>query len=246
MTEHFETMKDKIFQSEKLNVLFKKYDSNITSFIKHKYAKNLRGDTKEKMIANMKVKVSRLINRTADATTNFGLLELSNDLAEYFNETHRTNGDEILSMTHFLGKQTEIEIPIELDTEGGCRPYEKKDVWRLKVDAKYSKMSACYIRSGIFAGFVRLFRNNGIIHGKQTYVDPNTEFKAGLVRQKKTDDIFWGMIKPLKLRRYSICDFSAVSGEKIGEVATNIEICASSPFYHHYKPQQSDFIPPKK
>ena len=34
MTEHFETMKDKIFQSEKLNVLFKKYDSNITSFIK--------------------------------------------------------------------------------------------------------------------------------------------------------------------------------------------------------------------
>ena len=54
------------------------------------------------------------------------------------------------------------------------------------------------------------------------------------------------MIKPLKQRRYSICDFSAVSGEKIGEVATNIEICASSPFYHHYKPQQSDFIPPKK
>ena len=246
MTEHFETMKDKIFQSEKLNVLFKKYDSNITSFIKHKYAKNLRGDTKEKMIANMKVKVSRLINRTADATTNFGLLELSNDLAEYFNETHRNNGDEILSMTHFLGKQTEIDIPIELDTEGGCRQYEKKDVWRLKVDAKYSKMSASYIRSGIFAGFVRLFRNNGILHGKQTYIDPNTEFKAGLVRQKKTDDIFWGMIKPLKLRRYSICDFSAVSGEKIGEVATNIEICASSPFYHHYKPQQSDFIPPKK
>ena len=100
MTEHLETMKDKIFHSEKLNVLFKKYDSNITSFIKHKYAKNLRGDTKEKMIANMKVKVSRLINRTADATTNFGLLELSNDLSEYFNGL-RTNGDEILSMTHF-------------------------------------------------------------------------------------------------------------------------------------------------
>ena len=53
----------------------------------------------------MKVKVSRLINKTADATTNFGLLELSNDLSEYFNGL-RTNGDEILSMPHFLGKQS--------------------------------------------------------------------------------------------------------------------------------------------
>ena len=104
MVEHFETMKDKIFQSEKLESLFKKYSTkenpcNITSFIKKKYG------SKKNVVANMKVKVSRLINKTADATTNFGLLELSNDLSEYFNGL-RTNGDEILSMTHFLGKQS--------------------------------------------------------------------------------------------------------------------------------------------
>ena len=62
MVEHFETMKDKIFQSEKLESLFKKYSTrenpcNITSFIKKKYG------SKKNVVANMKVKVSRLINK---------------------------------------------------------------------------------------------------------------------------------------------------------------------------------------
>ena len=80
MNEHtnIETMNDKIFQADKLDSLFKKYSSkqnpcNITSFIKTTYGK------KPNVVANMKVKVSRLINKTADASTNYGLLELSND-----------------------------------------------------------------------------------------------------------------------------------------------------------------------
>tara|TARA_R100000234_G_C4974381_1_gene167807 strand:- start:93 stop:830 length:738 start_codon:yes stop_codon:yes gene_type:complete len=245
MNDNLETMNDKVFQYDRLEALFKKYSTkenpcNITTFIKTTYGK------KANVVANMKVKVSRLINRKPDATQNLGLLELSDALADYFNKHHRTNGDEILSMTHFLGKQSIIDVPLELTSDGSCRTYEKRDMWSLKVDAKYSKMSACYIRTGIFAGFIRLFLNKGIINNKNYFVDPNTEFKAGIVRQRKTDEVFWGMIKPLKQRKYSICDFSAVSGEKIGEVATNIEICAMSPFYHHYKPQQSDFVPPKR
>ena len=75
MDEHtnIETMNDKIFQADKLDWLFKKYSTkqspcNITSFIRTTYGK------KPNVVANMKVKVSRLINKTADATTNYGFL----------------------------------------------------------------------------------------------------------------------------------------------------------------------------
>ena len=239
MVEHFETMKDKIFQSEKLESLFKKYSTKenpckITSFIKKKYG------SKKNVVANMKVKVSRLINKTADATTNFGLLELSNDLSEYFNGL-RTNGDEILSMTHFLGKQSQIESCGELDPDGTVRLFEKKNIWKLKVDAKYSGLTAVYIRSGAFAGFVRLFKKS------MNYIDPNSEHRFSVVRQKKTNMIFWGFLKPLSTpRRYSVIDHSIISGAKVAEIATNIEILASSPFIHHFRPNRSDWIAPKK
>ena len=239
MVEHYETMKDKIFQNDKLDSLFKKYSTkespcNITSFIKNKYGK------KANVVANMKVKVSRLINKTADSTTNFGLLELSNDLSEYFNSL-RTNGDEILSMTHFLGKQTLIESCGELDPDGTVRLYEKKQVWKIKVDAKYGSLSAVYIRHGAFAGFVRLFKKS------MNYVDPNAEHRFSIVKQKKTNSIYWGFLKPLPIqRRYSIRDHSIITGAKVADIATNIEIIASSPFVHHFKPNRNDWIAPKR
>lgn len=240
MNEHtvLETMRDKIFQADKLESLFKKYSTkenpcNITSFIKNKYGK------KANVVANMKVKVSRLINKTADASTNYGLLELSNDLSEYFNSL-RTNGDEILSMTHFLGKQSTIESCGELDPDGTVRLYEPKNTWRVKVDAKYSKLSGIYIRHGAFAGFIRLFKKS------MNFIDPNAEHRFSVVRQKKTNLVYWGFLKPLATpRRYSVIDYSIVSGTKVADIATNIEIVASSPFVHHYKPHTSDWIPPK-
>ena len=242
MNEHtnIETMNDKIFQSDKLDGLFKKYSTkenpcNITSFIKTTYGK------KPNVVANMKVKVSRLINKTADASTNFGLLELSNDLASYFNKYHRTNGDEILGMTHFLGRQSTIECCGELDPDGSVREYEQKNMWSIKVDARYSKLSAVYLRSGAFAGFARLFKKNS------NFIDPNAEYRFSIVKQKKTGMAFWGFLKPLTApRRYSVIDYSIVTGQKVGEIATNIEIAASAPFVHHYKPANTDWIRPKK
>ena len=241
MNEHtnIETMNDKIFQADKLDSLFKKYSSkqnpcNITSFIKTTYGK------KPNVVANMKVKVSRLINKTADATTNYGLLELSNDLASYFNKHHRTNGDEILGMTHFLGRQSTIENCGELDPDGSVRLYEPKNMWSIKVDAKYCKLTAVYIRSGAFAGFVRLFKKSS------NFIDPNSEYRFSIVKQKKTNSIFWGFLKPLTApRRYSVIDYSIVTGQKVGEIATNIEIAASAPFVHHFKPTNTDWLPPK-
>ncbi len=181
MDKHFETMKDKIFQADKLDSLFKKYSTkdnpcNITSFIKNKYGK------KANVVANMKVKVSRLINKTADASTNYGLLELSNDLSEYFNSL-RTNGDEILSMTHFLGKQSTIESCGELDPDGTVRLFEPKNVWRVKVDAKYSKLSGIYIRHGAFAGFVRLFK---IVKNTNFYY---SKAKKSRIKNRKQHDL---------------------------------------------------------
>jgi hypothetical protein len=58
---------------------------------------------------------------------------------------------------------------------------------------------------------------------------------------------FWGFLKPLTApRRYSVIDYSIVTGQKVGEIATNIEIGASAPFVHHFKPANTDWIRPKK
>tara|TARA_R100001082_G_scaffold3310_2_gene2713 strand:- start:15 stop:704 length:690 start_codon:yes stop_codon:yes gene_type:complete len=196
-------------------------------------------DTKpKKEFRNWKTKISRLINKKGNDPSNFGYLELSEMLSDYFNK--RNVVKEKLSATHFIGKQAAICSCGELDPDGVVRIFEPNKTWRLRVDAKYSALNAVYIRHGAFAGFVRLFKR------KDNFIDPNAEHRFSVVKQKKTNEIFWGFLKPLATpRRYSVTDHSIVSGQKVKDIATNIEIAASAPFLHSFKPNNADWIEPK-
>ena len=159
-------------------------------------------------------------------------------LANSFNK--RSVLKEKLSPTHFIGKKTLIPCCGELEPDGTVRIFEDENIWKVKVDAKYDKLSAVYIRSGAFGGGIRLFKR----HDK--FIEPGAEHKFSLVRQKKTNIIYWGFLKPLTTpRRYSVIDCSMVTGTKVSDIATNIEIVAATPFIHAFKPDNTDWVQPK-
>jgi hypothetical protein len=209
--------------------------------------KILHGTTMDKIILetypkkefrNWKTKISRLINKKGNDPSNYGFLELSEMLANSFNK--RSILKEKLSPTHFIGKKTLIPCCGELEPDGTVRIFEDENIWKVKVDAKYDKLSAVYIRSGAFGGGIRLFKR----HDK--FIEPGAEHKFSLVRQKKTNIIYWGFLKPLTTpRRYSVIDCSMVTGAKVSDIATNIEIVAATPFIHAFKPDNTDWVQPK-
>ena len=218
------------FNREELDRLKSLHNTTMDEIITDTYPK--------KEFRNWKTKISRLINKKGDDPSNFGYLELSEMLVNAFNK--RSVLKEKLSPTHFIGKKSLITCCGELEPDGTVRIFQDDNLWKIKVDAKYNTMSAVYIRHGAFAGFVRLFKR----HDK--FIEPNAEHRFSLVRQKKTNIVYWGFLKQLSTpRRYSIIDHSIVSGSKVADIATNIEIIASSPFVHHFKPDNSDWVEPK-
>ena len=94
---------DNLFQKDKLD----------EQLILHKVSRDqLLRETLGKKIKefnNWKVKWSRLINKKSTDPHNFGLLELSELLAEYFNKK-RHNGMPILSSTHFITRTSIIDV----------------------------------------------------------------------------------------------------------------------------------------
>lgn len=229
MNTHFTDMPN-YFNREELDRLKVLHGTTMDKIILDTYPK--------KEFRNWKTKISRLINKKGNDPSNYGFLELSEMLANAFNK--RSVLKEKLSPTHFIGKKSLIPCCGELEPDGTVRIFEDENVWKVKVDAKYDKLSAVYIRSGAFAGFIRLFKR----HDK--FIEPNAEHRFSLVRQKKTNIIYWGFLKPLATpRRYSVTDHSIVTGTKVADIATNIEIIASAPFIHHFKPANTDWVEPK-
>ncbi len=218
MNENLDTMKDTIFQKDILEELFKKYNSkntpcNITTFIKDKYG------TKPNVIANMKVKVSRLINKKPDAAHNFGMLELSNDLATYFNGL-RTNGDPYLSMTHFLGKTTWIRCIGAATTNGTIRRFPGKD-WLFKTDAKY-KNHVCIWHSLYNNAEVRFLK-------KSDWYTHNTKLGVCVIEEKKSKKLYQGWLQAKDNGRFDVIDKSVLTGKDVGEIAKDVDmaICYS-------------------
>ena len=115
---------DNLFQKDKLE----------EQLILHKVSRDqLLRETLGKKIKefnNWKVKWSRLINKKSTDPHNFGLLELSELLAEYFNKK-RHNGMPILSSTHFITRTSIIDVIGAFMQNGQVRISNKKNYWKL-------------------------------------------------------------------------------------------------------------------
>ena len=82
-----------LFQRDKLEELKAKYNVTMDQIIHETKPK--------KEFKNWKVKISKVVNRKEADPTNFGLLELSTFLANYFNLKATENGDPLLQFTYF-------------------------------------------------------------------------------------------------------------------------------------------------
>lgn len=205
---------NKMFQKDKLERLLKIHNVSRDQILRDTLGKN------PKEFSNWKVKWSRLINKKEDDPHNFGLLELSELLARYFNSRGNTN-QPVLANSHFITKDTIISGLGELLQNGQVRPYTKKDGNKLSVIEKWKNYQYIYMRMGSSSGSVRYFKPLNHIENEAIY-------GLSISREKKTKKLFVGYLKPLSNGSFDIVDKSIISDEIINVIAKNITIEASS------------------
>ena len=223
---------DNLFQKDKLD----------EQLILHKVSRDqLLRETLGKKIKefnNWKVKWSRLINKKSTDPHNFGLLELSELLAEYFNKK-RHNGMPILSSTHFITRTSTIDVIGAFMQNGQVRISNKKNYWKLKVSEQWVNHLGIIVKQGYLQGTVRCIR-------LLDQIRTDADYTLSVVRQKKTKILYWGWLMPQSNGKYNIEDRSVINDKKISDVVTNIDIDGSSKIESIAYPKESDWIKPKK
>jgi len=225
MFEQYETIMDTLFQREKLEELKRKYNVTMDKIIHEVYGR--------KQYKNWKVKISRLINKKQSDPHNFGLLELSEMLTNYFNKK-RVNGDPMLSVTHFLGKTTYIPCIGEFLDSGRIRLFKKSEIQKVKVDSQYVHHTAVRIRQQFLQGAIRIFKN-------QNQITDGANYSLAVCEQKKTKDYYWGYLEPQANGKYNVSDISTISGKKSNTIATDIDLTSSSKICTVLYPKESDW-----
>ena len=203
-----------MFQKEKLEQQLKLHNVSRDQLLRETLGKDA------KRFANWKVKWSRLINKKASDPGNFGLLELSELLAKYFN-SKKTEGDLPISTTYFITQDVIINGVGEVLPTGQIRKYSKKGKVKLQVIEKWKNYEFIVQKSGVHKCLVRYFRPLKIVQSDSFYT-------ICVAQQKKTKSLFIGYLKPLSNGNYNIEERSVLDGEKIRDIATNISIEASS------------------
>jgi len=223
---------DNLFQKDKLE----------EQLILHKVSRDqLLRETLGKKIKefnNWKVKWSRLINKKSTDPHNFGLLELSELLAEYFNKK-RHNGMPILSSTHFITRTSIINVIGAFMQNGQVRLSNKKNYWKLKVNEQWFNHLGIIVKQGYLQGTVRCIK---VLDQIRTDAD----YTLSVVRQKKTKILYWGWLMPQSNGKYNIEDRSVINDKKISDVITNIDIDSSSKIESIAYPKENDWTKPKK
>ena len=217
-----------LFQRDKLEELKAKYNVTMDHIIHETKPK--------KEFKNWKVKISKVVNRKTDDPSNFGLLELSTFLANYFNIKATETGDPPLPSTYFLGKISTIECIGEFQDNGEIRLWKSKDEkWKIKVDGKWQGYKAIFIRGGILAGAIRIFKE---CHR----VSSDANYSFSIAKQKKTNNLYYGYLKPQSNGKYNIEDFSTVSCKKVGDIVTNLQLSCSSKINANIMPKDTDWV----
>ena len=190
-------------------------------------------DTKpKKEFKNWKVKISRLINKKDKDPSNFGYLELSALLAEYFNKN--PNLKEKLSLTHFIGKDEYIPCLGNLSHDGSVIEYNKHNRWKLKVDGRFKDHICLFLHGGVYNGWARIFTklDNSIYHVNDNF---------GLIKEKKTKRYYAGYIQPKHNLTYDVKDFEVISYQT-RTLHHNLEATQAASFVCSYKPKFKNWI----
>jgi len=216
-----------LFQKGKLEELKAKYKVTTDQIIQQTKPK--------KEFKNWKVKISKTINRNEDDPTNFGLLEASKFFVGYFNEKGAEIGESPLPLTYFLGKNTTIECIGEFQDNGQIRRWNKNEKCKLKVDAQWAGHKAIYVRTGVLNGAARIYKNCDGISSSANYA-------FSIAKQKKTNNLYYGYLKPLSNGKYAFEDFSLVSGKKVSDIVTNLDIHCSAKIVANILPKDTDWI----
>ena len=183
----------------------------------------------KKEFSNWKVKISRLINKKETDPSNFGFLELSENLADYFNLA--SDDPEKLSPTAFIDKDYWVNCIGECVDTGEILNWKNK--WKVRVPKNMAHLEAYFVRQGARSGKVRLAP-------KLSLTDSKSFYSFSIIKQKKTNKLFFGYLKPLSNGKVNICDFSAIR-DKIEVIYPNFEYHSKSPILHTFEPRESDW-----
>ena len=182
----------------------------------------------KKEFSNWKVKISRLINKKDTDPSHFGFLELSENLADFFNLF--SDEPEKLSPTAFIDKDYWINCIGECVDTGEIILYKTK--WKVKVPKYLSHLEAYYVRQGARRGKIRLAPKLSLTNFKADY-------SFSIIKQKRTNKLFYGYLKPLSNGKVNICDFSAIK-DKLEILYPNMEYHSKAPIIHTFHPREQD------
>tara|TARA_R100000353_G_scaffold133348_2_gene94553 strand:- start:1971 stop:2645 length:675 start_codon:yes stop_codon:yes gene_type:complete len=183
----------------------------------------------KKEFSNWKVKISRLINKKDTDPSHFGFLELSENLADFFNFI--SADPEKLSPTAFIDKDYWINCVGECVDTGEIILYKTK--WKVKVPKYLSHLEAYYVRQGARRGKIRLAPKLSLTNFKADY-------SFSIIKQKRTNKLFYGYLKPLSNGKVNICDFSAIK-DKLEVLYPNMEYHSKAPIIHTFQPREQDW-----
>ncbi len=204
--------KANMFRKDGLNFLKNKYNKTTDDFIKDTYPK--------KDQANMRVKISRLINKPVDSPHYFDILQLAQQLSDYFNQFLQ-NGDYHLAHNFFLGKTNYVNIVGASYGNAQIGLYKKNEIKKIAVPTRYAGYQAITTKNAISSGMIRLFKPRKTIY-------PGADNRFGLAQDKKSKIIWIGYIEPRSNGRYDILDKSVSTGKTIQPLVEDINLLWSS------------------
>jgi len=232
MFEVNKTNMDSMFQKDKLDEQLNLHKVSRDQLLRDTLGK------KVKEFNNWKVKWSRLINKKSSDPHNFGLLELSELFADYFNKK-RFNGLPYLSSTHFITKSCVIKVVGDFMQNGQIRERKLKEIWSLKVNENWVNHVGIIIKQGNLKGAVKFIKPLDLIR-------TSADYTLSIVRQKKTKTLYYGWLIPQSNGKYNIEDLSIISNKKISDIVTNIDIESSSKIEGIAFPKDNHWVVIKK
>jgi len=232
MFEVNKTNMDSKFQKDKLDEQLNLHKVSRDQLLRDTLGK------KVKEFNNWKVKWSRLINKKSSDPHNFGLLELSELFADYFNKK-RFNGLPYLSSTHFITRSCVIKVVGDFMQNGQIRERKLKEIWSLKVNENWVNHVGIIIKQGNLKGAVKFIKPLDLIR-------TSADYTLSIVRQKKTKTLYYGWLIPQSNGKYNIEDLSIISNKKISDIVTNIDIESSSKIEGIAFPKDNHWVVIKK
>ena len=202
--------------NNKLNNLLKKYNNSennfkMTDFIKDTYPLK---DHKNKA-----AQISKILNPKKNAPKYYTEIDLSNDLANWFNKI-KSEDDLLITQTYFLENEIEIKITGALYNDSIVDLYKTGVFKKILVNPIYADCFAILNKTRFSNGSIKIF--------KQSISESIYDNELCLAQDKKTKLIYYGFVEPISNSKYNILDISASTGKVVNKIIGNINLSWSS------------------